>query len=204
LGNIEVLRGNLAVAERIHQSLIDDAIGAGIPWLQAMARFGLSMIARRRGDLDLADEHLEAAWSLPRSQSVPYLRSLVLVGKGFVADQRGHASVALELQRSALTTAEQLRNPRGTAYALEGCAGAMALIADDAVAQLGARLLGHSDRLRRNSGAAMPEAERFDVDRAERRLRERLGDSFDGEFASGAAADTGTLISATRAIRVGT
>ena len=199
LGNIEILRGNLDLAEQHHRSLTDDPIAAGVPWLQAMSRFGLSMIARRRGRLDEAEEHLDAAWQIPRTRAVPYLRALLLVGRGYLADQRGHGTEALEFQRQALGIAEQLDAPRGTAYALEGCAGAYALAVDDDAVRLGARLLGHADRLRRDGGASMPAAERFDLDRAEGRLRAALGDDFDTEFASGTAADTSTVIAAVNA-----
>jgi hypothetical protein len=53
-----------------------------------------------------------------------------------------------------------------------------------------ARLLGLADAMRRRSGGAMPPAERFDVDRAERRARATLGDAaFSSAFATGAATD---------------
>ncbi len=199
LGNIEILRGNLDLAEQHHRSLTDDPVAAGVPWLQAMSRFGLSMIARRRGRLDEAEDHLEAAWRVPRTRAVPYLRALFLVGRGYLADQRGHGAEALEEQQQALAIAEQLDTPRGTAYALEGCAGAYALAVDDDLLRLGARILGHADRLRRDGGTPMPAPERFDVDRAEGRLRAALGADFDTEFASGAAADTATVIAAVHA-----
>ena len=199
LGNIEVLRGNLDAAERHHRMLIDDPVAAGVPWLQAMARFGLSLIARRRGDLELAGEHLDVAWALPRSQSVPYLRSLVLVGRGFLADQRGDATEALAHQLAALEATEQLMTPRGTAFAFEGCAAALALFEDDDVAALATGLLGHADRLRRESGGPMPEAERFDIDRAEQRLRGRLGGRYDDAWASGATIETPVLADRVRA-----
>ena len=194
LGNIEILRGNLDVAERLHRSLVDDAMAAGVPWLQAMARFGLSMIARRRGDFVEAREHLDVAWAIPRAQTVPYLRSLLLVGYGYLCDQTGDYAAALGHQMAALETTERLDNPRATAYVLEGIAGAFALSGDDDLHRLGARLLGRCDRMRRDLGVAMPAAERFDVDRAEGRLRELLATDFDAEFAEGERSTTAEMI----------
>jgi hypothetical protein len=64
-------------------------------------------------------------------------------------------------------------------------AGALALRGD---AEHSARLLGAADALRRRSGGPMPAAERFDVDRAERRARQALGDAaFEVAFAAGTA-----------------
>ena len=63
---------------------------------------------------------------------------------------------------------------------------------DDAV-RLAARLLGHADLLRRESGGPMPTAERFDVDRAEERLQRRLGAGFGDEFAAGSRIETRVL-----------
>ena len=82
LANVEVLRGNLDVAESIHRSLLDDPQALRVPWLQAMLRVGLAAIARRRGDLDLAAANLDRAWRMPRTQSVPYMRALVSVAFG--------------------------------------------------------------------------------------------------------------------------
>ncbi len=202
LGNIEILRGNLDVAQRLHRSLVEDSDAAGVPWLQAMARFGLSMIARRRGQFDEAREHLDVAWAIPRAQSVPYLRSLLLVGYGYLCDQLGDFAEALEHQLAALHATERLDNPRATAYALEGIAGALALSGDDGLHRLGARLLGHCDALRRGVGVAMPAPERFDVDRAEARLRELLGDAFDSEFTTGAAMTTPEVVDLLAAVGV--
>jgi hypothetical protein len=49
-------------------------------------------------------------------------------------------------------------------------------------------VIGAGEELRWRAGGPMPAAERFDVDRAERRARETLGDTaFDLAFAGGAA-----------------
>ena len=79
---------------------------------------------------------------------------------------------------------------RAVANAVEGLAGALATTSGPVDAEHAAQLLGLADAMRRRSGGAMPAAERFDVDRAERRARATLGDqAFSCAFAAGGAAD---------------
>jgi ATP/maltotriose-dependent transcriptional regulator MalT len=195
LGNVETLRGNLDVASQHHQALLDDPVASGSPWLVAMSLVGMSNIARRRGELATADELLRRAWSMPRSQTVPFMRSLVLVGRGYLADQQLDHAAALEHQLMALRTAVPLHTPRVLAFSFEGCAGALAVAPGAEHADLAARLLGAADRMRRHAGGPMPPAERFDVDRAEQRLRALLGDvRFEHAFTAGALADDMALV----------
>ena len=194
LGNVEILRGDLELAEFHHRALIDDAATLGVPWLQAMARLGLSTIARRRGDFDDARHQLDLAWGLPRSRSVPYMRSIIQVARGYLADQQGEADHALAHQNDGFVTAMQLRTPRGMAYSFEGMAGALALSADPDHRLLAAELLGAADALRRASGGPLPPAERYDVGRAEERARAALGEAaFERAFLLGAVADVDAL-----------
>jgi predicted ATPase/DNA-binding SARP family transcriptional activator len=201
LANIEILRGDLSTAERLHRALLDDPRATGMHWVQAMALLGLASIDRRRGDLDSAGEHLERAWTLSRTQTVPYMRAIASVARGYLADQRGDAQTALAVQREGLRTALLLRHPRGIAYAIEGVAGALSIAGVLGSARLGARLLGLADRLRADSGGRMPAAERFDVDRTESRLRDALGDAqFAACFAAGEAAPVDPTIDEVMAV----
>ena len=201
LGNVELLRGNIDVADRHQQVLIDDPVVATVPWLLSMALLGKSAIARRRGEYELADQLLVRAWQLPRSKSSPLMRTLVLVARGYLADQVGDGRRALEFQTDALRTAVSLGVPRHLAYALEGCAGALAIQPSGEHSELGAQLLGAADRLRRNSGGPMPSAERFDVDRAEQRLRTALGDeAFEAALRAGADREPKDLVIAVEAL----
>lgn len=194
LGNVETLRGNLDVAERCHRAVLEDPNAPRVSWLQGIAACGMAMIERRRGRLDEARQYLEQAWALPRSQTVPHMRTLVLVSRGFHADQCGDAEQALVLQREALEIALRLRAPRTIAFAMEGVAGALAASDCADRHRLAAQLLGHADTLRAQAGGRMPPAERFDVDRAEARLRAALGDeAFESLFRQGAAADPSVL-----------
>ena len=199
IANIEILRGNLVEAERDHLALIDDAVASGVPWLQSMAQVGLANIARRRGDYEASAERLEAAWQNRRTRTVPYMRAIVLVQRGYLADQRGDAVSASTDQLEALEITTALSAPRGIAFAVEGLAGALSLSSASGDRVLGARLLGCADALRRGSGGPMPAGERYDLDRIEGRLRSHLGDdAFDDHFASGAATDVSELTAAAR------
>jgi len=112
------------------------------------------------------------------------IHSIVLVARGYSADLAGDAEAALVAQHEALVIARQFGAIRVIANAAEGLAGALVLCGD---ADSAARLLGAADALRRRSGGPMPAPERFDVDRAERRARDQLGDGFAAAFATGAA-----------------
>ena len=109
----------------------------------------------------------------------------LLVARGYSADLAGDADLALVAQHEALGVAQRFGATRAIANAVEGLAGALAINDDP---QTAARLLGAADALRRRSGGPMPAAERFDVDRAEHRARQALGDAeFAGAFGAGAA-----------------
>jgi tetratricopeptide (TPR) repeat protein len=195
LGNVELLRGNIDAADRHQQALLDDPVAASVPWLLSMALLGKAAIARRRGEYELADRLLGRVWELPRSKSTPVMRTLVLVARGYLADQLLDHERALEYQADALRTSVSLGVPRHLAYALEGCAGALAIEPSGEHSELGAQLLGAADRLRRMSGGPMPAGERFDLDRAEQRLRTAIGDqAFEAAFRAGADRDPKDLV----------
>jgi ATP/maltotriose-dependent transcriptional regulator MalT len=191
LANLEILRGDLDRAEQLHLEVIAALDGQPYQWIRAISWNGLAMIERRRDDPDAAERWLDLAWRLRRTETVPHMRGLVLVARGYTADLRGDAATALSLQRAGLDVHLALGAPRAIAYSLEGVAGALAAGDDDPHHELAARLLGHADALRRSSGGPMPAAERFDVDRAEGRSRARLGD---GRFAELHAAGAGAAL----------
>jgi tetratricopeptide (TPR) repeat protein len=184
LANLEILRGNLALAESIHRQSLDAGSGPVPQWVHAMTLLGLANIARRRGEPVDALRYVDEAMALPRSNGIPLMLSSVLVARGYSADLAGDVNLALTSQHEALAIALQLGGTRVIANAVEGLAGAHSVRGD---AEFAARLLGAADALRRRSGGSMPAAERFDVDRAEQRAREALGDAvFDVAFTAGA------------------
>ena len=192
LANLEILRGNLALAASIHHQSIDDSAGPVPQWVHAISLLGLANIARRRGDPAEALRCVAEAMSLPRSSQIPMMRTSLLVARGYSADLAGDTDLALASQREAVAVALTLGASRTTANAIEGLAGAFALAGD---ARRAAELLGAADAVRRRSGGPMPPAERFDIDRAECRARQALGDEvFVAAFQNGSH-DPDTVIS---------
>ena len=184
LANLEILRGNLALATSIHERSLDARSGPIPQWVHAITLLGLANIARRRSDPAAALRYIDEGMSLPRSLKIPLMRSSLLVARGYSADLAGDCDLALAAQHEALEIALELGAARVVANAVEGLAGALALRGE---AETAARLLGAADSLRRRSGGSMPAAERFDVDRAEERARTTLGDpAFEAAFDAGA------------------
>lgn len=191
LANLEILRGNLALATSIHMRALESACGCVPQWVHGMSALGLSNIARRRGEPQEALRWIDEGLALDRSHNTPIMLTSLLVARGYSADFAGDAPAALAAQREGLAVALSLGGLRVVANAVEGLAGALAL---DGQAATAAHLLGAADAMRRRSGGPMPAPERFDVDRAERRARDALGDAeFDAAFAAGAADPDATV-----------
>ena len=185
LANLEILRGNLALAASMHRQALEARSGPIPQWMHAMTMLGLANIARRRGDPVEALRCVNVAMELPRSLQTPLMLTSLLVARGYSADLAGDADLAVASQDEGLAVALPLGSVRAIANAAEGLAGALAITGE---AESAARLLGAADALRRRAGGPMPAAERFDVDRAERRARTALGDNqFEAAFAAGAA-----------------
>jgi tetratricopeptide (TPR) repeat protein len=195
LGNIQALKGNLDVAERLHLELLADIGDTSLPWLRATSFTGLAMIARRRGRPDDADRWLDRAWEVTRTREVPVVRAMVLASRGYTADQRGDREAALRDQLEGLDVSVAHGMPRAIANAMEGVAGALALSTARGDHELGARLLGAAHAIRLRTGGPMPSAERFDVARAHDRCRIALGDgAFHVAFEGGVTSPADELI----------
>jgi tetratricopeptide (TPR) repeat protein len=177
LANLYVLRGDLDQAERLLDEVRGDEAAQSTPWLRAMTCYSLALLARRRGRPDEALEWLGPAWELARSRQAPVVASMLQVAMGFAHDQLGDPEAALAHHLEALRFASGQPSPRTVSHALEGLAGALAARGTVVDATRAAHLLGTADALRVRSGGALPRGERFDVDRAERRIRDVLGDA---------------------------
>jgi tetratricopeptide (TPR) repeat protein len=200
LANVETLRGNVERAEQMHLDLLKEIADEAVPWLRTMSYIGLATIARRTQRPEQASNWIEQAWAISRARDAPMIKALVLVGRGYTADLLGNYERAVEHQREGLEIALAHSTPRGLANSMEGMAGALAIAPDASLHAVAARLLGAADGLRRRSGGAMPPAERFDIDRAERRARRSLGDdAFGAEFAIGANGEVDDVLDAVSA-----
>lgn len=180
LGRIALLAGDHARAREHHERAAHLASQHGFRAGEVNARLGLALGARREGDLDTAEELLNAVLDWHDEVGLTSANALVLAELGFVAELRGDPATAAARHRDSYAVAADTGDPRALALALEGLAGA----ADPVDAAI---LLGAADAARRSRGAPLPPAERGDVDRITARAGVALGpEAFAEHFTRGA------------------
>ncbi|MET8005102.1 BTAD domain-containing putative transcriptional regulator [Nonomuraea glycinis] len=174
LGRIALLTGDHALAEDYHERARALAVSQSNRPAEEFAEVGLALVARRRGRLDEAERRMRAQLGWVREVSGDPGAALILAELGFAAEQRGDATGALDLHLQSLASARKVGDPRAVALAFEGLAGARAL---EGRYEAAARLLSRAAALRESVGAPLPAAERGDVDRITRAVRQALGDA---------------------------
>lgn len=181
LGRIAMLTRDHPGAREFHERAKRVAVAQADTFGEQYAEIGLGMGARRAGDLDAAEEHMRNVLEVHRRMGYePSLPALILAELGFVAELRGEATTALELQLEGLSAARASGDPRAVALALEGLAGAQV---SGGHADHAARLLGAAAAARRSVGIPLPEGEQDDVVRITARARDILGDArFDAAY----------------------
>ncbi|WP_141580009.1 BTAD domain-containing putative transcriptional regulator [Actinomadura sp. WMMA1423] len=167
LGRIALLTGGLDEARDLHERALDLARRHMARSAEEFAEVGLALVARARGDLAAAEAHLRARLGWLRGIGGTAGIAFVQAQLGFVAEERGDAEAALALHTDGLAAARAVGDPRGIALALEGLAGARSLAGEHAAA---AELLAEAGSLREAAGAALPPAERRDVERIAGRI----------------------------------
>ncbi|GAA1451550.1 BTAD domain-containing putative transcriptional regulator [Nocardiopsis tropica] len=183
LGRVALLTGNFPQATELHRKAMAMAAEHGYAAGEIHAEIGLALTARREGDFDRAEKHLRKTLAWHREVDFGPGPALLLAELGFLAEQRGDASAALSLHHQGLSVARDSGDPRARALAHEGLAGAYALAGQPVQA---ARLLGTASRARKFSGAALPKAERGDVERITAKALAALGtEMFAAEFSAG-------------------
>ncbi|MEU0685338.1 AfsR/SARP family transcriptional regulator [Streptomyces uncialis] len=188
VGRLALLTGRLSRARECHERARRLAVEQSDVFGEQYAEIGLGLGARRSGELDAAQAHMERVIELHRQMGYePGAPPLILAELGFTAELRGDAPTALRLQREGLAAARATGDPRAVALALEGLAGALSLAGRWSRA---ARLLGAADAARRAVGIPLPEGERGDVDRIGARLATVLDERVHAaEFAAGTRLD---------------
>nr|CTQ94808.1 multi-domain regulatory protein [Kibdelosporangium sp. MJ126-NF4] len=192
LGRIELLKGNHAKAQDLHERA--HAIGAehGLKPAEMYAETGLALGARQTGDLAKAEKHLLNILAWHRNQRYEVGGSLILAELGFVAEQRGDISQALSLHLEGYAMASATDDIRAVALALEGLAGTEATAGN---ATSAARLLGAAAQARESVGSPLPPGQRHDVDRIAATAQASLGEeTFTAEFQHGKETPFATLI----------
>ncbi|MFD4831730.1 BTAD domain-containing putative transcriptional regulator [Streptomyces uncialis] len=193
VGRLALLAGRLARARECHERARRLAVEQSDVFGEQYAEIGLGLGARRSGELDTAQAHMERVIELHRQMGYePGAPPLILAELGFTAELRGDAPTALRLQREGLAAARATGDPRAVALALEGLAGALSLAGRWSRA---ARLLGAADAARRAVGIPLPQGERGDVDRIGARLATVLDERVHAaEFTAGTRLDPDSAV----------
>jgi predicted ATPase/DNA-binding SARP family transcriptional activator len=183
LGRIALLTGDYTRAQQLHERAMRLAAEQGYKPSEVFAEVGLGLGARKQGKLKIAERHMRNVLEWNRRMGYQPGVAQALTELGFIAEQRGDIEAAWALHRDGFTIACQTGDARAIALALEGLAGAQALAGHHDQA---ARLLGTAAAVRESVGAALPSAERGDVDRITAKARAKLGaDAFTTEFHHG-------------------
>ncbi|MCP3802721.1 tetratricopeptide repeat protein [Allokutzneria sp. A3M-2-11 16] len=181
LGRIALLTKDFDRARDLHERARRLGAEQSFPPAEMYAVTGLALGARREGKFDEAEEHLRRVLAWHRGVGYLEAGALSLAELGFIEEQRGNAPSARRLHEEGLALARRTGDPRAIALALEGLAGAHALVGELSRA---ATLLGAADAARRSVGAPLPAAERGDVDR----ISAVVGDGFSADFEWGTGA----------------
>jgi predicted ATPase/DNA-binding SARP family transcriptional activator len=183
VARVHMLTGDFAAADEYNHRALRAAEEQAFDAKVLFVRGGLAMTARRRGRPAEAERDLREILAAHRRDGYRPGQAFALAELGMCAEARGDASAARELHSEGLEAARRTRDPRAVAMALEGLAGADAL---DGEGVRAARLLGAAARAREETGAPLPAAERFDVDRITAAVRGLLGDAaLEREWAHG-------------------
>lgn len=183
LGRIALLRGDFDQATELHERASRLAAEQGFTFGEQFADVGLGLGYRRQGEYDRAEVYLRRWLDWCRQVDGEVGSALILAELGFIAELRGDPGTAMALHRESYAAAAHGGDPRALALALEGMACACAAAG---VAEPAAVLLGAAGAARDRVDAALPPAERGDVDRATAAARAALGEAgFDTAFARG-------------------
>jgi predicted ATPase/DNA-binding SARP family transcriptional activator len=201
LGSLALQRGEYERGAELYRSAISLARELGLPAAEAVALDGLGVAHRRAGRLDEARRCHQGVQAIAdrigptvtivssrahEEGGAAYTSSQL----GYVAEQTGDVDEASRRHGEALGLAEAQGDKVGIALALEGLAGVAAAASDGEQA---ARLLGRARQLRATAGSELHGDERIDVQRAERRARELLGDDGYDAIWSSRIPEVGTL-----------
>ncbi|MFG2286701.1 BTAD domain-containing putative transcriptional regulator [Streptomyces sp. NPDC048595] len=192
LGRIALLTGDTAGARDFHERGRRLAAEHSHRRGEMFAETGLALGARREGRLDDAEARLLPWLEWCRDRNGDPGTAFVLAELGFVAELRGDAPAARRRHLDGFAAARATADPRAVALALEGLAGAQALVGRFTST---ARLLGGAGALRTAAGAPQPAAERGDVARSTAAALRGLGaEAFAAACASGAETAPDVLV----------
>jgi tetratricopeptide (TPR) repeat protein len=188
LANAALGLGERAQAEAWLREALSLAEQIGDPWQIALALNNVGEVARAGGDYERARGYYERAEALYRQADALGDHARLVHTLGYMALHDSETARAEELFHESLAAFRKLGNKRGMAECLGGLA-AVAAVRGATVrgnAAWGVPLLAAADAQIAASGAAWWPADRVEVERTRRHLREALGDeAFDAAWARG-------------------
>jgi predicted ATPase/DNA-binding SARP family transcriptional activator len=185
LGRSALHSGDLAQARELFERATRLATEQSYQPGQVFAEIGLGLTARGEGKLDVAEDHMRNVLKSSRriGSGPDTAHAISLSELGFIAEQRGDPVTASAWHLECLSVARKLGDPRATAQALCGLAGALAIAGQY---DRSAQLLGAADAARRPAGAGVPPGETGDVYRITAAARRALGEvTFAAAFEKG-------------------
>lgn len=185
LANAALGLGDAATAESILRTTLPLAERVGDPWQVAFCLNNFGEVARVQGDYERARQAYERSEALFRQADAQGDLARLSHTRGYIALHDGDPARAAALFRDSLEAFQRLGNKRGMAECLGGLAAVAAARGDAAWA---APLLAAADAQITTSGAAWWPADRVEVERTRRHLREALRESaFDAAWGRGQA-----------------
>ena len=173
LANAALGLGETAQAEAWLRQALPQAERVGDPWQIAFCHNNFGEVARAQGDYERARGFYERAEALYRAADALGDHARLIHTLGYMALHDGDAARAESLFHDSLAAFRKLGNKRGMAECLGGLAATAVARGD---AGWGAPLLAAADAQFTTSGAAWWPADRVEVERTRRHLRQALGD----------------------------
>lgn len=175
VGNLAMMRGELARARALHQEALALFVHLGDRAWCALAHLNLGMDFHREGQLAEAVHHAEEALAISRAIGDRWDTIATLRLLGEIARDQGNLQTATAVFTESLHLSWQTGSEREAADCLSGL-GAVAAAAGDL--EKAARLLGAAESLYRRIDVAMPPPLRPDWSEIVSRVRDGLGPSW--------------------------
>ena len=192
LGHVAVAVGDLAVARRSFQTVVDRFRPLHIPWVTGNALAGLASVSLADGSFEDTDRLLADATAVLAGEG-PWFSEIIFYVRAVLSVRRGRPLEAIAVVGESLAHIRVLRDRFALVYALVPLAAAAELMGDDAWA---ARIIGMREAVTERTGAVPVDDSVRDLrERVERDARARLGQKrWTREYEAGRHASVESLL----------